>query len=95
MNKKQIIGWIVSVVGLLVIGQAINLSFQYFTANQDFPAVFKIAAVNQDVATPASATQTTIDAQAQMQQAASQATNQAIAGMFPVENINKLLNAIV
>ncbi len=100
MNIKKIVGWVLLAVGLAVIAQTVNLSFGYFTAKQDFPAVFKAPAnpnmnntaakqnaPNQDLAA--------IDIQAEMQKAMGQATNEAIAEMLPAESIAKLLNAIV
>ncbi|MFZ3074118.1 MAG: hypothetical protein WA093_03255 [Minisyncoccales bacterium] len=91
MDAKKIIGWIVVIVGLVIIGQAVNSSYQFFTAKADFPAIFKIAPSQ----TPApqvsqSGALSQVDIQVQMQQA----TNQAIGNMVPADAINKLLNAI-
>jgi len=84
------------VVGLLIIVQAINLSYNYFTAKAQLPAVFNIpagqaAAVETKTAAPA---ESAADIQAQLQETMSKATNQAVANILPVETINKLLNAI-
>jgi len=48
MNIKTIIGWVLLVIGLVIIGQAINLSYQYFTAKANFPELFKTSAINQN-----------------------------------------------
>jgi hypothetical protein len=99
MNTKKAVGWVLVAAGIMVIGFTINLSYQFFTAKADFPAVFKSQAVaventnlpqeSQDgqIANPA-------DAQAQMQQAIGQATSQAINGMIPAGSLEKILNAI-
>lgn len=93
MNPKNIFGWILLVAGLFVVGGAINSSYQYFTAKANFPAVFKISAVASDgtiTSGQKSVTATQTDVQVQLQQA----TNKAIADMFPADSVSKLLNAI-
>jgi len=98
MDAKKIIGWVVIIVGLAVIGQAINISYQFFTAKEDFPAVFKAPVAVQDVAPEAKpnvAPITPEQAQAQLQQTMGAATSQAIANILPADGISKLLNAIV
>jgi regulator of protease activity HflC (stomatin/prohibitin superfamily) len=102
VNIKKIVGWVALAVGLMIIGQAINLSFQYFTAKQDFPAVFKLPAAIQNTAEEAKQTavaatsaELQAQAQAQMQEAMSKATAQAVSSMVPTDVIAKLLNAIV
>ncbi|MFA6376012.1 MAG: hypothetical protein WCX69_01270 [Candidatus Paceibacterota bacterium] len=98
LNTKKIFGWVVIVIGLVVIGQAINTSYQFFTAKADFPVVFKAPAAVQNVAPePKLNVETTTpeQAQAQLQQAMGAATNQAIANILPADAISKLLNAIV
>jgi hypothetical protein len=97
MNSKIIIGWVVLVAGLAIIAYAVNSSFQFFTAKADFPAVFKTPAENINTSFGASQDPTSganADAQAQAQQAVSQATFQAFSNILPAENIVKLLNAI-
>ncbi len=97
MNIKKIVGWVLLAAGLAVIAQTVNLSFGYFTAKQDFPAVFKAPAVDGAKATQNTPNQdlAAIDIQAEMQKAMGQATNEAIVEMLPAESIAKLLNAIV
>jgi len=92
---KIIIGWVLLMAGLVVIGQTVNYSYQYFTAKADFPPLFKLPAISQSV-TPAD--QKTADApadvQAQMQESISQATNQALANIIPPDSVVKLLDII-
>lgn len=99
MNAKKIIGWVLVAAGLLVIGQAINLSYQFFTGKAEFPAIFKAPSAAQAVAVPVAdqnkVAVSAADAQAQMQQAIGQATAQAVNGMIPLGSMEKLLNAIM
>lgn len=99
MDAKKIIGWVLVAAGLLVIGQAINLSYRFFTAKADFPAIFKAPLLAQAVVVPTAdqnkVATSVVDAQAQMQQAIGQATAQAVNGMIPLGSMEKLLNAIM
>ena len=99
MDAKKIIGWVLVAAGLLVIGQAINLSYRFFTAKADFPAIFKALPLAQVVVVPTAdqnkVVTSVVDAQAQMQQAIGQAMAQAVNGMIPLGAIEKLLNAIM
>jgi len=94
---KIIVGWILLIAGLAVIGGTIDYSYQYFTAKADFPALFKLPAISQS-ANPVTGQSTVpsspADAQAQMQQSISQATNQALSNMIPPDSVVKLLDII-
>ena len=94
---KSIAGWLLIVTGLVIIGWSIYSSYQFFIAKVEFPALFKFPASTQVVANTGAgiaATGSAADAQAQMQQAIGQATNQAVSNMLPADSIAKLLNAI-
>ena len=87
---KAVIGWVMVVVGLVAIGQSINLSNQYFSGGADFPPVFKTPAV-KELNAPAAAGQTQQDAvQAQVQQS----VNQAVGNLLPADSIAKMLNIL-
>jgi len=94
MNPKIIVGWLVLTVGLLIIGGAISSSYNFFTAKADFPAIFKSTTVNNQVVEQIKPAADVSGPQAQIQQMMSQATNNAIANLFPIESIYKILNAI-
>lgn len=85
-TSKTIVGWVLLAVGLLVIGQTINLSYLYFGAKADFPAVFKIQATQQATTSNANLQ----DAQAQVQQS----MMQALENVLPGGSVAKLLNMI-
>ena len=98
MDAKKIVGWVLVAVGLLAIGQAINLSYQFFTGKAEFPAIFKAPVAAVGVAAKVDQNNVAVsaaDVQAQMQQAVSQATAQAVNGMIPLGSMEKLLNAIM
>lgn len=98
VNAKVVIGWIIIVVGLAIIGQAINSSYQYFTAKADFPQVFKQPASQ---AAPTAPTETNLgnlspeQEQALMQNQIQQSVGQAVGNILPEGGLAKLLNIIV
>lgn len=90
MDAKIIVGWCLLVAGVLVIAWAINASHSYFTAQAEFPEVFKSTTSSQAVVERQSADP--LDLQAQMQESMNQATKEAIGQILPQDGINKMLN---
>ena len=82
---KSIIGWVLLVVGILLIGWTLMNSYNIFTGKAELPEFFELP--------EESLVQTGDgqDAQAQLQQM----MNEQLKGMIPVGSITKILNLTV
>ncbi len=97
MNIKIIAGWCLVVAGLLVIGWAINASYQYFTAKAEFPAVFEASSKKQESALPPQADLNALSiegAQDYLQNQIQYSVNRAMVDMLPDDAIAKMLNIL-
>ena len=92
---KIIIGWVLVIAGLLIIGQTISNSYQYFTAKADFPAVFTAPVANSATDSKTIAAAASQNPQEMAQAQIQQSMNQAVGNLLPVDSITKLLNTIV
>jgi hypothetical protein len=106
LSPQKIAGWLILLSGLVIMFLSIYHSYRLFTAQANFPQVFKQnataaqpAAPNQTESPGPSKTEGTenIDPaklNVDMQALTQQATNQAIANMIPFDTITKLLNIV-
>ncbi len=83
MNYAKISGWILLVVGLVIIGWTLLTSYNIFTVKADFPEVFETP--QQETAVNKSGV---LDIQAQMQEM----VNEQLKGFLPVGYIARLFN---
>jgi hypothetical protein len=86
-------GWFLLAIGLAVIGWTVNSSYRHFTAKADFPPVFNFGE-NNGTEKSQSLDAASLNVEAQMQLAMSQATQEAVANLLPAQEIAKLLNMI-
>ncbi|MCK9393912.1 MAG: hypothetical protein WCX30_01130 [Candidatus Paceibacterota bacterium] len=92
---KNILGWILIVIGLVIILGDIFVSYNYFTGKDKFPEIFKETVVSS--ITPSSASNTTINTQQQLQNQVSENINNSIKdqlnNILPSSSISLMLNA--
>lgn len=91
---KVIIGWVLVFAGLAVIGQAVNSSYQYFSAKADFPAIIKTANTVEPVESRIKDS-LAMDADAAQKQQMQQSLNLALGNILPTESVTETLNAII
>lgn len=85
MKIEKIFGWILLVIGILIIVWGIFNSFNIFTAKQEPPGVFAIAEKGT-----APQKGGTLDLQAQMEKM----IGEQLKGILPLDSLPKLLNLI-
>jgi len=86
INFKQVLGWILILIGLAIIFWAISSSYYYFTAEKEFPQLF----VQKETGKASSSSNGTLDPQALINQALQDQFSQLI----PANAINLSLNML-
>lgn len=96
MQYKKIAGWLVVISGIAIIATTITDSYSFFTAQRDFPQVFKPAATSAAANTenPAPMPDGAQAQQEYLQNQMQKAVNQSLASILPAESIFKMLNAV-
>lgn len=84
INSKRVLGWLLVLVGLVVIFWDISASYYYFTAKQEFPRVFIQPVAEQKAASSSG----TLDPQAM----AGQIIQEQIGQLIPANTVSLLLN---
>jgi len=86
---NKIFGYILVIVGLIIIGGALFQSYNIFTGNISAPLVFKTQAVSQN-----SENNKALNLQEQLQKQMEEAVKQQIGQMLPAGAITDILNLI-
>jgi L-cystine uptake protein TcyP (sodium:dicarboxylate symporter family) len=89
MNSNKIIGYILLVIGLLIIVWTLYQSYNIFTAKASAPLIFKTQILQQT-----SERQKTQDLQQQLQQQMEETIKKQISGLIPPDILPKILNLI-
>lgn len=85
-TSSQIIGWILLIIGVILIGWTLMSSYDIFTAKAELPEFFETP--EEEVAVQKQETQ---DIQAQMEQM----ITEQLKGVLPADSITRLFNLIV
>ena len=85
MNSNKIIGYILLVVGLVIIGATLYYSYNIFTAKVSAPLVFKMQTPSKTVSNGSPA-----DAQKQLEQV----IQKQLGELLPLDTIPKVLNLL-
>jgi len=91
LNKT--IGWILFLLGLMIIFYSLYFSYNIFTAKKTAPEIFKIKEVSIQPAQSVKQTKNQ-DIQAQMEKMISQQIGEQLKAMLPADFLPKLLNLI-
>jgi len=89
MPSKKIAGYLLLIIGLLVIFWSLLSSYNIFTAKVDVPELFKIAA-KEEVSAPLGGE--TQDLQSQIEGMMRQMLGEQLKGLFPADFLPKLFN---
>jgi len=93
---KNILGWALIIVGLVMILGDIFVSYNYFTGKDKFPEIFKEAQISS-TKEPASTSGNTTDVQQKLQNQVNESINNSIqdqvSRMLPSGSISTMLNA--
>lgn len=87
---KKIVGWILLIVGLLIIGWGVWSSFNVFTAKKPAPEIFEIQ-ISEETSTQKQAGGTVEE---KMEQQMQQVIQEQLGKILPGDSIPKFLNLI-
>lgn len=94
---KNILGWVLIIVGLVMILGDIFVSYNYFTGKDKFPEIFKEVQVSSTKEPASTSGNNTTDAQQKLQNQVSESINNSIqdqvSRMLPSGSISTMLNA--
>jgi hypothetical protein len=89
MQARKIAGWLLLMLGLLVIFGTLFSSYNIFTAKEEVPEIFEMA-TKEEVSSPEK--EGTQDLQSQIEGMMGEVLGEQLKGLFPVDFLAKLLN---
>ncbi|MCK9577958.1 hypothetical protein M0R01_00500 [bacterium] len=88
---KNILGWLLIVIGLVIIFGDIFATYNYFTGKDKFPEIFKEQSISNNIPTGISSGGN--DMQNQISEAVNNAVKDQLSKTFPSSSITLMLNA--
>jgi hypothetical protein len=98
INSVKFFGWFLVAAGLALIVHSVTVSYDYFTAKAEFPALIKdIPEIGDASPTPQSSVDlaNSQEVQAMMQEQIQNSVNETIGGLVPAGSLAKMLNAAI